>query len=192
MYIDILLLFIVLIFAIFGFMRGFISQILSILSLIAIMLFAQPLALWLKTASDWVWFQHAPALALWGMSSLFIVLLFMITSGIIALMRKEAGLTKADRWLGFGLGVFKGVIISLLLTIGLHLLPEHTKNRFNELNADINDSVFAKMSQPVLEWKSLSTFRGLSLIKNHLKAPEVKPLRDDSGPWAHQSETDSN
>lgn len=193
MYIDILLLFVIILFGFFGFLRGFISQILSLLSVICIVLFAGPLAHWLKENSGGAWFQQSPLLVLWGLSALFIAVLFMMTHGVIILMRKESGLSRADRWMGFGLGCVKGFVIALLLSLGLHLIPEHTAGQFRDLKADEENSTFYQMSRPLMEWKSLATFRDLSEIKTGLKNSEGSVQRMiPKGPWDHKVTADSD
>jgi uncharacterized membrane protein required for colicin V production len=178
--------------ALMGYVHGFIRQILSLLSLICIVFFASPMALWLKQSSEWEWAETSPQLFLWGMSSLLIVLSFMGVGGIIALIKKGSGLSPSDRWIGCALGGVKGVILALLLALGATLLPEHSKAHFREFHADLNDSIFVKISSPLAR-SSLSTFRSLREIKEHLKVPEKATSNFGHGdPWAQRTDSDKD
>ncbi|MDB5038450.1 MAG: hypothetical protein JWQ35_1978 [Bacteriovoracaceae bacterium] len=183
MYFDLLLLFMIFIAALFGYIHGFVRQVISLLTLLSIVFFAQPIAIWLKESSDWNWCKTSPQLVLWGLSSFFIVLFFLMVSGIVSMIRKGAGLTTADRWIGCALGTVKGFIFGLLVALVIHLVPEHAHGRFNELHADTENSIFVKMAGPMLDWHSLSTFKSLHEIKEHLKASEKKFVPRE-GPWA--------
>src|SRR4051794_24787947 len=111
MYFDLLLLFLIFIFAIYGLIQGFVKQLISLLCLLSIIFFAQPLATWLKTGSGWTWFKSAPPLSLFGMSCIFILLLFMATGGIVHYAKKNPFLSPADRWIGAAFGTIKGMTL---------------------------------------------------------------------------------
>ncbi|MBN8555513.1 MAG: CvpA family protein [Deltaproteobacteria bacterium] len=198
MYIDLLLLFLIILFGVLGYIHGFIRQVLSLLALLAIIFFSHPLASWLKENSGWSWFEHAPILINWGLSSLFLMGLFLVTGGVITLMKKESGLEPTDRWLGVALGTLKGFVLALCLGLVFQVLPEKTRERFSDIHHDSENSYFIKMSSGVLEWKSISSFKSLHDIRRDLQShenPFQKPsflektdLQSKSnsreGPWA--------
>jgi len=189
MYLDVLLLFVVLFFGFLGYLHGLIRQILAFLAVIGILFFAHPMAIWLKESSGWAWFEKSPSFILWGLSALSIVLFFFAVGGVLALMRNSPALTPTERWLGAALGVVKGVILCLALTLFYHVIPESYRVHFYELHADARDSVFLKASAPFLEWKSISSINGLRQIQAELKSEELKVKaraseKLGSGPWA--------
>jgi uncharacterized membrane protein required for colicin V production len=192
MYLDLLLLFLVGLMGVFGYIHGFVRQVLSLLTLLSIIFFAEPLALWLKNSSEWPWFENAPHLFAWGVSAIFIVVMFLCVGGIVGLIKKESGLSPADRWIGCALGAFKGVILAVSLALLVHMIPEHANSRFSDLRADVEDSVFAKLAKPILTKSSLVTFQALREVKEHMKAPQKNISQSPHlDPWAQSTDLDT-
>jgi uncharacterized membrane protein required for colicin V production len=197
MYIDLLLLFLILTMATFGFMKGFVSQIVSLAGLLCIFLFAQPLAEWLKVSSGWGWFQQAPILTLWGMAAFFIFFLFLGILALIHFIKESSDLTPLDRWLGASLGALKGVLIAIALALAFQVLPQTLQSRFGEINADAKQSQFMSVAASMLGWNSLSTFANLKKIQNELTVPStIDQLRHETGlkhqPWAKQTDVEAD
>jgi uncharacterized membrane protein required for colicin V production len=187
MYIDLLLLFLILMFGVLGYIHGFVRQVLSLLALLSIIFFSHPLASWLKESSGWTWFSRAPLIVDWGLSSLFLITLFLVAGGIITIMQKEAGLEPTDRWLGAVLGGVKGFVIALCLGLAFYVLPEKLQARFPDIDKDAANSYFMKGSAEMLEWKSISSFRSLQQIRAEFKNMSPGNNRvgiSKEGPWA--------
>ena len=190
MYFDLLLLFLIFMFALFGYIRGFVSQVISLLAILSIVFFAQPLANWLKEGSHWNWFENAPRFVLWGISAYFIILFYLAVSGIVYLIRRGSEISKVDRWIGCAVGAAKGVVFAFGVSLAVFILPDHAKVKFKELHADTNDSVFMKMAQPMLNWNFNSTFQSLHEISAYLKVPEKRNTTTND-PWAQGTHPES-
>src|SRR5437764_656898 len=123
MYLDLLLLFLILLFGFLGYLHGFVKQTLHLLGVICIAFFAQPLALWLKNSSGWAWFSKSPMFVLWGLSAIAIILVFFAVGGIVSLMRESSTPSPGERWIGCALGVAKGIFICFVAGALYHTLP---------------------------------------------------------------------
>lgn len=185
MYIDLLLLFVILLFGILGFVQGFIRQLLTVLMFISIILFAHPLALWLKSGSHWSWFERSPLIVNWGIAALFIALIFMMIHGVVVLARKRPFLSPMDRWLGLGLGCVKGVLVALVLTATYQILPEASQEKFEELHHDTKESMFMQASRSAMGWNWIpltSDLREVQLdLQDDLRSAKKAPARQK--PW---------
>jgi len=195
MYLDLLLLFVVLILMLIGYIQGFMRQIFSLISLVAILLFAHPLALWLKESAGFIWFSNAPVFVLWGMSALAIFLFMMGLEAVVLMTKKDSSLVPMDRWLGTCFGAAKGLLLALALSVLFHILPERTRNHFGDFQADGKGSFFVKASSSVLQWKALSSVRGLQEIRDGLTdriQEKGKAFDHREGPWALDDENDDS
>ncbi len=186
MYIDLLLLFLVSIFVLVGYSQGFIRQLFSILSLVAIVFFAHPLASWLKMSSGWQWFAKAPIFALWGMSAIAIFFFTMILEYLVFLNRKDPQNVGSDRWLGMAFGSVKGLLLAFVLGLGFHVIPQEVRDRFPQFEKDGENSIFISASQNVMGWKALSSVQGLQEIRDGLaeEHPLKKLEKTNPGPWS--------
>lgn len=182
MYVDLLLLFIAVFLTLMGFIHGFVRQILSILTLLAVVFFAHPLALWLKNGSGWHWFQTSPVLVLWGMTSLSILLFSLFVGWVVNSMRKNPELTPTDRWLGGAFGLTKGLVVIYFVGVLFQVLPSQTREHFKELDQDAKNSMILKASAYALNWTSLGTIQGLREIHFGLKTSE-NPKQVTVSPW---------
>lgn len=168
MYIDLLFLSLILLFGLLGLIYGFVKQLLSILMWVCIILFAHPIGQWLQHKSGWDWFSEAPDLVAWGLSAFMLGLVFLCITGIVHLIRKNPQQRPIDRWLGFGLGTVKGFVFVLFIGAGIHLIPEHLRERFDQLDRDSRRSTFLRMSEPMLSWNVVSILKSLGDIQGKL------------------------
>lgn len=184
MHLDLLFLFVIILFSIVGYIQGFVKQILSILCWVAIFFFAMPLAHWLKESSGWGWFEDAPLLVDWGMGAILITVLFMITGAIIHYARKDSALESTDRWIGAGLGSFKGILASFILALIFQIVPERVRERFDEFHADSKDSLFVRGSSSLINSKAFGITEHLGQIRDELRKGEfLKTSGNPSHPW---------
>jgi uncharacterized membrane protein required for colicin V production len=192
MYLDLLLLFIVLFFAIMGFVQGFLKQALSLTSILCIFFFAQPLAELIKTSSSWLWVASVPHLVIWAVVSLAIMAVFMLAGILLSPVSSLPVIKGGDRWLGVGAGLVKGLIIAFIASTAIQMIPSKTRAGFKDFNKDSKDSLFVRGSAQILEWESLASIRSLSKIKKQM-APhndfiEVPLPR----PWTAKSQIDTD
>jgi magnesium-transporting ATPase (P-type) len=184
MYLDLLLLFFIILFCIVGYIQGFVKQILSILCWVSIFFFATPFAHWLKESSGWEWFEKAPLLVNWGMAALTIGIIFMITGAIIHYARKNPQLAPTDRWIGMGLGMVKGILAAFVIALIFQVIPEKIRARFGEIHADSQSSWFVKGSASLLDSKALSITEHLGQIREELKKGEFfRSANQKHDPW---------
>jgi len=174
MYIDLLFIVLIIFFGIVGYLRGFLNQLLSILLILTIIFLAKPLADWLRFDSGWLWFQKAPLLLLWAMSSFVFYLTFLGIGALIRAIKKSHGLMPFDHWMGLGLGLVKGSVLMILVGALFLTLPEESRSQFSDINRDAKNSVSLKVSDGVLSLESLSSFRALQSIQNKLSVEEVQ------------------
>jgi uncharacterized membrane protein required for colicin V production len=174
MYIDLLFLTVIIFFGIVGYIRGFLNQLLSVLLILAILLFAQPLADWLKFDSGYRWTQKAPLMMLWALSAFSFFLAFLGLGALIRAIRKTEGLMPFDHWMGLGFGFVKGFMIALIMGVLFLTLPDSSRAQFADLNRDARDSVMMSASAKVMGWESLSSFKSLKGIQSKLQPEEVE------------------
>lgn len=174
MTIDLLFLLFIVFFAVLGYIRGFLHQIMSLILVISIILFAKPLADWIKYSSGWKWFQHSSELLLFALVAFSFLLLSLGIHGLIVLIKRTPGLSPIDRWLGTGLGAFKGLVLVLLLGAIYYTLPDDSRSQFADLDRDAQKSVFMSMSKGMLSWESIPSFKALNEAKKKLDPEEIE------------------
>lgn len=207
MYIDLLFLLLIIFFAIVGYIRGFINQVISILFILSVIFFAKPLGDWLKYSSGWKWFAKAPEIVAWGVTAFSFFLIWVGIHALIRAIKKNPELSPPDRWIGLCLGFLKGSLVVLILGIIFQTLPEDSRAQFRDLDRDSKKSIFLSMSSGLLKWDGVSTFDSLSEVQQRLNPreitndlmdqaeeailPEVQaPLQKKSErpvPWKHQN-----
>ncbi len=171
---DLLFLTVIIFFGIVGYIRGFLNQLLSVLLILTIILFAQPLADWLKFDSGYRWIQKAPLMMLWVLSAFSFFLAFLGLGALIRAIRKTEGLMPFDHWVGLGFGLVKGFILALIMGVLFLTLPESSRAQFADLNRDSQDSIMISASAQVMSWESLSSFKSLKGIQSKLQPEEVE------------------
>ncbi len=191
MYLDLLLLFMVLVFACLGYIQGFLKQMITLFALIGALFFAQPLALWLKFESGWTWASEIPTFILWGLSSLSIFCTILLIGGLFQLARKNPFLKPTDRLFGLGLGAIKGMVVGVLLCSIYQVLPESSRTQYPDLHQDAGRSYFVKASASMMEWNWVGMARDLKDIQKefqssvpevaHKQIPKTKPWQVDLG-----------
>ncbi len=169
MYTDLFLLVAIILFAVSGFFQGFILQIISLLSLLAIVLFSSPLARLLKEQTDWKAAHSAPVFMLWCFCALGIVLLSVTLRLSYLKFRSKPGLTPIDRWLGFGMGMVKGLVFALVAGLLLVHLPKDFRNSFAELDRDFSKSKILASSQHIKAWDFIPSIAELQRIQKELR-----------------------
>jgi len=173
MYTDLFLLVAIILFAVSGFIQGFILQIISLLSLLAIVLFSSPLARLLKEQTDWKAVQAAPVFMLWCFSALAIVLVSIGIRLSYLHFRKNPGLTPMDRWLGFGMGMLKGLVFAFVAGLILVHLPKDIRDSFAELDRDFSKSKIVASSQHLKNWDFIPSIAEMRRIQKELRDHET-------------------
>jgi len=169
MYTDLFLLVAIILFGISGFFQGFVLQIISLLGLVAIVLFSSPLARLLKEQTDWQAAHSAPVFMLWCFSALAIVLLSIAIRLSYLKFRKNPGLTPIDRWLGFGMGTLKGSIFAFVAGLVLVHIPKDLRDSFAELDRDLTKSKIIASSQHLKNWDFIPSIAELKSIQKELR-----------------------
>ena len=161
-------------FAIVGYIRGFINQVISILFILSVIFFAKPMGDWLKYSSGWAWFARAPELVAWGVSTFVLFLSWMSIRSLIHAIKKSTELSPADRWVGVALGFLKGSLVVLVLGALFQTLPETSRAQFRDFDKDSKRSLVLAMSQNLLKWEGISSFNSLSEVQQRLSPQEIE------------------
>ena len=190
MYTDLLLLILIGVFAILGFVRGFVHQVISLAVYLCIVLFSVPLAHDLKWSSAVDIFRHSPLFILWVGVSLSLIFMGFLIRFIIESALKRKILRPIDRWLGFFLGAVKGVFVACVISVCIQILPENIKDRFRDFNSDVQQSKAVEASSNLLDWKFISSIKILDQIRTklHQDATHLEkgtPWNDDFGVDSH-------
>ena len=199
MYIDLLFLVLIVFFGIVGYIKGFLNQLLSVLLILTIIFLAKPLADWLRFDSGWSWFQRAPLLLLWATSAFVFYLTFLGIGALIRAIKKTHGLMPFDHWMGLALGLVKGSVLMILMGVLFLTLPEESRSQFSDISRDAENSMSLQVSEGVMSFESLASFRSLHNIQNKLSVEEVQleeagrklfeaPARDEAPTASTQTE----
>jgi uncharacterized membrane protein required for colicin V production len=176
MSLDLLFGLFILFFAIVGYLRGFLNQLLSVALIVTVILFAQPLAELVKYEWKWSLFQSTPDFVMWSIVAFVIFLGFVGLYHLARYMKKAPGMSPLDHWLGFGLGLVKGIVLVLIAGAVYTSLPEDYREQFPETNQMARNSTFIALSEKIRSWESISTFDRLNEIRHRLRPSEREPL----------------
>lgn len=180
MYTDLLILFLVLCLAVSGYFRGFLDQFISILSLLAIILFANNLVLIAREQIEIQMVQEAPQFVLFILAA---VLIMAIGIGLKLILhyKKSRILIPFDRSFGFVLGGVKAVVFLIVVLTAYQALPTDIRGRFSEMERDMADSTMVSASQTVFSWDSIALIQQLQNIRQALEQ-KTQELQDGT-PW---------
>ncbi len=178
MYTDLFLIVAIVLFGISGFIQGLALQLISFISLLAILIFSTPLARILKERTDVQSFQEAPTFVLWGFSALTIALIAILARVIYVKARKQQGHTPIDRWLGFGVGLLKGLVFAFVVGLILVSTPKEMRTAFAELEMDFKKSKMISGSEALREWDFIPSIAELKNIQKELKQQEALKLEE--------------
>jgi membrane protein required for colicin V production len=160
MFIDIIVLFLILIFAAFGVFDGFVVSVLKLAAwffgIVAIWFFASSLASFLSANVEGL--SHFPALALGAIIAFMgTFLLFRMAASIAEhFLKKTKSVKTADRVLGGVFGALKGIIVCVIILSLVYLIPSK-----GSLKAAIDSSVSCSIYAAIPIAKSFK-----SLAKN--------------------------
>jgi len=146
MFIDIIILFLILIFAAFGVFDGFVVSVLKLAAwffgILSIWLFAGSFASFLGANIEGL--SHFPALALGAIIAFFCTfLLFRVAASVAEHFLKKTNTVKtADRILGGVFGALKGIIVCTIILSLIYLIP--SKGSLKEtIDSSISCSIYA-------------------------------------------------
>lgn len=185
MYLDLLLLILILSFGMLGFFQGFLHQLISIVILLAIFLGATPLSEWLRTSPATSWAHTTPQFVLWSFSAMALLLVGWTARWLASRYVQKGPLQAADRWIGFGLGLCKGVILAFVVGLFFQVLPSSVRESLAEIDRDMRDSKVVSASASLLNFESIPSIEVLRSWKSRWDRPTpkiyVQPWSFDDG-----------
>lgn len=190
MYTDLLLLFVILCFAVAGYLRGFFDQAISLITLLIIVFLSPQLTQILKEQITWTWVQEAPAFVLWCLGAALILGFGLCLRYLMAFTKRAPVLRPMDRWAGLSLGSLKALILLFVGLISFQALPVEIRERFSDLNEDMSESYLVSASQNVFEWDSVSLVSQLKRIQRLLEESPQKLEKGTPWEWGFGKDTD--
>jgi len=186
MYIDTLLLILCISFAFVGLWQGFVHQLVSLLGIVAIVMFSFPLAQSLKS-TNFLWFSESPLLILWAIACFMIFSASYLTRLAVGRWLTWSPLGAMDRWMGFTLGGIKGVLLTLILAMGVHVIFQDRDTLTPELHAELEESKFLVASSDLLSIGIFGWSDALSLITEQVRSVREQPrLLSPDHPWTDE------
>lgn len=173
-----------------GVFQGFIYQVISLLSLIAIAVFALPAAEFLKLQTGIRWLEASPVFILWIGMAILIMLTALLTRLLLTRVTKTTGLGAIDRWLGMALGSLKGLVIAVFIAIAFHMLPPSFLQSYPDMDQDLENSKAIQATNNIFEWRFLDSTEALRELKARFYGDSY--LQYEKGtPWDYDSGVDS-